>query len=42
MFNPKYLTQLGLKYQTDKSYFHLFTEFYEDYFQSFKDNPLLF
>lgn len=40
MFNPKYLTQLGMKYQTDKSYFHLFTEFYEDYFQSFKDKPI--
>lgn len=40
MFNPKYLTQLGMKYQTDKSYFHLFTEFYDDYFQSFKDKPI--
>jgi hypothetical protein len=34
------LTELGLKYQTDKAYFHLFTEFYNDYFEKFLDRPI--
>jgi demethylmacrocin O-methyltransferase len=31
----KTLTNLGLKYNTDKAYFHLFTEFYNDYFEKY-------
>jgi hypothetical protein len=33
----KRLTQVGYKYGTDKAYFHLFTEFYHDYFQPYVD-----
>jgi beta-1,4-mannosyl-glycoprotein beta-1,4-N-acetylglucosaminyltransferase len=32
----KPLTHLGYKHNTDKSYYHLFTEFYDDYFETFK------
>jgi 23S rRNA U2552 (ribose-2'-O)-methylase RlmE/FtsJ len=35
MFKTKRLTDIGLKYRTDKAYFHLFTEFYNDYFEKF-------
>ena len=31
------LTILGIKYNTDKSYFHNFTSFYYDYFLNFKN-----
>ena len=31
-----YLTHLGFKYNTDKSWGHLFTEFYEKYFKKFR------
>jgi hypothetical protein len=34
------LTNIGLKYITDKAYFHLFTEFYNDYFEKFLDRPI--
>lgn len=34
------LTKIGLKYKTDKAYFHLFTEFYYDYFNKFLDRPI--
>jgi 23S rRNA U2552 (ribose-2'-O)-methylase RlmE/FtsJ len=34
------LTQIGLKHQTDKAYFHLFTEFYNDYFERFLNRPI--
>jgi len=35
--NSTKLTTIGMKYQTDKAYFHLFTEFYNDYFQKVID-----
>jgi hypothetical protein len=35
--NYKKLTQIGYKYDTDKSYFHLFTEFYHDFFEPWVD-----
>jgi hypothetical protein len=34
------LTKIGLKYNTDKSYFHLFTEFYNDYFEKYRDKNI--
>jgi hypothetical protein len=34
------LTEIGLKYQTDKAYFHLFTEFYNNYFERFLNRPI--
>lgn len=36
----KPLTEIGIKYQTDKAYFHLFTEFYNDYFEKYIDLPI--
>jgi beta-1,4-mannosyl-glycoprotein beta-1,4-N-acetylglucosaminyltransferase len=36
----KPLTKIGLQYNTDKAYFHLFTEFYNDYFASFLGRPI--
>jgi len=36
----KKLTELGLKYQTDKAYYHLFTEFYNDYFETFLEKQI--
>jgi tRNA G46 methylase TrmB len=30
------LTKLGIKYMTDKAYFHSFTEFYNNYFYQFQ------
>ena len=36
----KPLTEIGLKHQTDKAYFHLFTEFYNDYFERFLGRPI--
>jgi 23S rRNA U2552 (ribose-2'-O)-methylase RlmE/FtsJ len=36
----KPLTKIGLKHQTDKAYFHLFTEFYNDYFEQFLGRPI--
>jgi hypothetical protein len=38
MFTP--LTQLGLKYDTDKAYFHSFTEFYYDTFSILQDKEI--
>lgn len=38
--NFKKLTEIGLKYETDKAYFHLFTEFYNDYFDEFLNKPI--
>ena len=32
----KPLTHMGIRHNTDKGYFHLFTEFYNDYFYKFK------
>jgi ubiquinone/menaquinone biosynthesis C-methylase UbiE len=37
----KKLTQLGFRYKTDKAYFHLFTEFYNDYFEKMKPVNIL-
>jgi hypothetical protein len=34
------LTEIGLKHQTDKAYFHLFTEFYNSYFERFLHRPI--
>lgn len=34
------LTEIGLKYKTDKAYFHLFTEFYDGYFEQFLGRPI--
>jgi len=34
------LTELGIQYKTDKAYFHLFTEFYQPYFDTFVDKPI--
>ena len=34
------LTKIGLKYNTDKAYFHLFTEFYDIYFNTFLDKKI--
>lgn len=36
----KKLTELGLKTGTDKAYYHLFTEFYNDYFENFLGRPI--
>jgi beta-1,4-mannosyl-glycoprotein beta-1,4-N-acetylglucosaminyltransferase len=36
----KLLTEIGLKYGTDKAYFHLFTEFYNDYFEKFLNRKI--
>lgn len=36
----KELTHIGMKWNTDKSWSHFFTEFYNDYFQSFKYKEL--
>ena len=36
----KLLTRIGLDTFTDKAYFHLFTEFYNDYFLKFKDKEI--
>jgi ubiquinone/menaquinone biosynthesis C-methylase UbiE len=36
----KKLTELGLKTGTDKAYYHLFTEFYNDYFENFLCRPI--
>jgi 23S rRNA U2552 (ribose-2'-O)-methylase RlmE/FtsJ len=36
----KLLTKIGLQTFTDKAYFHLFTEFYNDYFMEFKDKEI--
>lgn len=40
MFPINRLTEIGLSCQTDKAFFHLFTEFYMSYFETFlkKDN----
>lgn len=34
------LTELGLKYNTDKAFFHLFTSFYNTYFEKYLDKPI--
>ena len=37
--SQKELTQIGVKWWTDKAYFHSFTEFYNDYyFKAFFEN----
>ena len=36
----KLLTELGLKHNTDKAYFHLFTEFYNDYFMNYTQKSI--
>jgi hypothetical protein len=36
----KKLTEIGLRTKTDKAYFHLFTEFYNDYFENFLGRPI--
>jgi len=36
----KLLTKIGLNTFTDKAYFHLFTEFYNDFFFKFKDKEI--
>lgn len=36
----KNLTKIGLKTGTDKAYYHLFTEFYDDYFTKFLGRPI--
>ena len=36
----KKLTEIGLRTKTDKAYFHLFTEFYNDYFETFLGRPI--
>ena len=36
----KRLTKIGLKHETDKAYFHLFTEFYNDYFETYTGRPI--
>ena len=40
MSSYKKLTEIGLKYNTDKAYFHLFTEFYNDFFEKFLDKEI--
>ena len=40
MTTYKPLTEIGVKHGTDKAYFHLFTEFYNDYFELFKNKPI--
>ena len=40
MEDLKLLTRIGLNTFTDKAYFHLFTEFYNDYFMQFKDKEI--
>jgi 23S rRNA U2552 (ribose-2'-O)-methylase RlmE/FtsJ len=37
----KRLTEIGLKHNTDKAYFHLFTDFYNDYFERIKPVNIL-
>jgi 23S rRNA U2552 (ribose-2'-O)-methylase RlmE/FtsJ len=37
MLSINKLTELGIKCQTDKAYFHLFTEFYMPYFEKYVD-----
>jgi 23S rRNA U2552 (ribose-2'-O)-methylase RlmE/FtsJ len=37
MFQINKLTEIGIKCQTDKAYFHLFTEFYMPYFEKYLD-----
>jgi hypothetical protein len=34
------LTELGLKYNTDKAFFHLFTSFYNTYFEKYTEKPI--
>jgi 23S rRNA U2552 (ribose-2'-O)-methylase RlmE/FtsJ len=36
----KELTKLGIYYSTDKAYFHSFTDFYDGYFQKFKNDSI--
>jgi hypothetical protein len=36
----KYLTHLGFKHNSDKSWFHFFTEFYNDYFDPLKNKSI--
>lgn len=36
----KPLTHIGIRHNTDKSYYHLFTEFYNDYFYKFKNSKI--
>jgi hypothetical protein len=36
----KKLTEIGIKYQTDKAYFHYFTEFYNDYFEKYANKQI--
>jgi 23S rRNA U2552 (ribose-2'-O)-methylase RlmE/FtsJ len=36
----KELTKLGIKYMTDKAYFHSFTEFYNDPFSNYQDKEI--
>lgn len=40
MSNIKKLTELGIKYQTDKAFYHSFTDFYNDYFEKLLDKPI--
>lgn len=37
----KRLTELGIKHNTDKATYHLFTEIYDDFFQKFKNPSIL-
>ena len=37
---PKKLTEIGIRYGTDKAYYHSFTEFYNDYFEQFLGKPI--
>lgn len=34
------LTEIGLKYNTDKAYYHLFTDFYDTYFVNYKHRKI--
>jgi len=36
----KKLTEIGLKHGTDKAYFHLFTEFYNDFFETYLNKEI--
>ena len=36
----KPLTDIGLKHGTDKAFFHMFTEFYNDYFESYLNRQI--